>query len=123
MAEYLEGEPARKRAAADAQKAKLEALEKKLGITPSSTDNAEASSSKPPPTAEADVSIGKKRRFDDTEYLEQSRELVDGVKSALVAGLKKRKKAKKSPDTAATTTTEKVVESAAAAAPIAAAGA
>jgi hypothetical protein len=87
LAEYLEGEPARKRAAADAQKAKLETLEKKLGVTPSSssTEEPRASTSKvndgvPEPLA------GKKHRFDDTEYLEQSRDIVDGVKSAVTAG-------------------------------------
>jgi len=38
---------------------------------------------------------GKKHRFDDTEYLEQSKDIVDGVKNAVAAGLlKKRKKAK-----------------------------
>jgi hypothetical protein len=88
LAEYLEGEPARKRAAAEAQKAKLEALEKKLGLTPSSSSAADeesrASTSKndggvPEPLA------GKKHRFDDTEYLEQSREIVDGVKNAVTA--------------------------------------
>ncbi|KZP27451.1 hypothetical protein FIBSPDRAFT_853638 [Athelia psychrophila] len=99
LAEYLEGEPARKRAAAEAQKAKLEALERKLGITPSAPGGASASGSAPEPLA------GKKHRFDDTEYLEQSREIVDSVKSAVAAGmLKKRKKAKKnhSPEVAAT---------------------
>lgn len=89
LAEYLEAEPARKRAAAEAQKAKLEALEKKLGLTPSSSSAADeesrASTSKndggvPEPLA------GKKHRFDDTEYLEQSREIVDGVKNAVTAG-------------------------------------
>jgi len=97
LAEYLEGEPARKRAAAEAQKAKLEALERKLGITPSGSGEASGSGSAPEPLA------GKKHRFDDTEYLEQSREIVDSVKSAVTAGLlKKRKKAKKShsPDAA-----------------------
>ena len=55
------------------------------------------------------MSVGKKRRFDDTEYLEQSRELVDNVKSALAAGLKKRKKAKKGPEaTSDAITAEKV---------------
>lgn len=45
-----------------------------------------------------EVLSGKKHRFDDTEYLEQSRELVDNVKSAVSVGLlKKRKKAKTSP--------------------------
>lgn len=76
LAEYLEQEPARKRAAAEAQRAKLEALERKLGIEggagPSSNGDAQVA--------------GRKHRFDDTEYLEQSRELVDNVKSAVTAG-------------------------------------
>jgi hypothetical protein len=81
LAEYLEGEPARKRAAAEVQKAKLEALERKLGITPDTGEEPRASTSNvPEPLA------GKKHRFDDTEYLEQSREIVDGVKSAVTAG-------------------------------------
>jgi len=100
LAAYLEGEPARKRAAAEAQKTKLEALEKKLGITPSNAagdDELRASTSKLNDGGEPELLAGKKHRFDDTEYLEQSREIVDGVKSAVTAGLlKKRKKAKKS---------------------------
>jgi hypothetical protein len=35
----------------------------------------------------SDQAVGQKRRLDDTEYLEQSREIVDGVKSAVTAGL------------------------------------
>ena len=54
----------RKKAEQEAKKAKLEALEKKLD----------------------ESSGGKKRRFDDTEYLEQSQEIVDNVKSAVTAG-------------------------------------
>jgi hypothetical protein len=103
LAEYLQSEPDRKRAAAEAQRSKLEALERKLGITPDSN-------------GEVDVLAGKKHRLDDTEYLEQSREIVDNVKSAVVAGaffccfenmaasmctglLKKKKKAKTSQPT------------------------
>ena len=77
LAEYLEQEPARKKAAAEAQRAKLEALERKLGI-----DSAGGSSSNGDPTQVA----GRKHRFDDNEYLEQSRELVDSVKNAVTAG-------------------------------------
>lgn len=84
LAEYLEGEPARKRAAAEAQKAKLEALERKLGITPSGSS--EASTSRPTDGPAPEPLAGKKHRFDDTEYLEQSREIVDNVKSAVTAG-------------------------------------
>jgi len=76
LAEYLEQEPARKKAAAEAQRAKLEALERKLGIE----GGAGSSSNDDPQVA------GRKHRFDDTEYLEQSRELVDNVKSAVTAG-------------------------------------
>ncbi|KIK10076.1 hypothetical protein K443DRAFT_35183, partial [Laccaria amethystina LaAM-08-1] len=59
FAEYLELEPERLTAKAEAQRAKLEALERKLGIEP--------------PTG------GKVTCFDDIEYLEQSRELSEGV--------------------------------------------
>jgi len=80
LAEYIESEPARKKAEQEAKKAKLEALEKKLGI------------SKDP---DASTSDGKKRRLEDTEYIEQSQEIVEGVKSAVASALlKKRKKAK-----------------------------
>jgi hypothetical protein len=75
LAEYLEGEPARKKAAQEASRAKLEALERRLGITPG-----------PGPSTSGEPATEKKRRFDDTEYIEQSRELVDNVKSAVTAG-------------------------------------
>jgi len=89
IAEYLESEPQRLAAKAEAQKAKLEALERKLGIDRPSSSTSGSKSDDPP------VLAGKKHRFDDTEYLEQSREIVDNVKSAVsMALLKKRKKAK-----------------------------
>ncbi|KAJ3809282.1 telomere stability and silencing-domain-containing protein [Lentinula aff. lateritia] len=98
LAEYLESEPERLAAKAEAQKAKLEALERRLGIDNPSTGagpSRTGSSSTDQPAKLA----GKKHRFDDTEYLEQSRELVDNVKSAVSAGkLPKKKKAKLSPD-------------------------
>ncbi|OBZ72308.1 Telomere maintenance protein SDE2 [Grifola frondosa] len=75
LAEYIESEPARKKAQQEAQRAKIDALEKQV----------------------AESVAGKKHRFDDTEYLEQSRDIVENVKSAVSAGLlKKRKKAKTS---------------------------
>lgn len=72
---YLESEPARKKAQQEAQKAKLEALERKLGISGGSGN------------ADAGPSLGQKRRFDDTEYLEKSQEIVDNVKNAVMAGV------------------------------------
>ncbi len=76
LAEYLEQEPARKKAAAEAQRTKLEALERKLGVEGGAGSSSNGD----------DQVAGRKHRFDDTEYLEQSRELVDNVKSAVTAG-------------------------------------
>jgi hypothetical protein len=76
MATYLEGEPERKKAAAEEKRAKLEALEKRLGISEAGPSQEDESSAR----------AGQKHRFDDTEYLEQSREITDGVKSAVAAG-------------------------------------
>jgi len=98
LAEYLEAEPERKKAASEARKVKIQALGRQLGI------NAADSSS----STKNDKSAGSKRRFDDTEFLEQSRQIVDSVKSAVAAGLlKKKKKAKTShsPPEAALTST------------------
>lgn len=71
LAEYIESEPVRKQAQKEAQKAKLEALEKKLGID--KNGNGEPLST-------------RKHRLDDTEYIEESKEIVDSVKSAVAAG-------------------------------------
>jgi hypothetical protein len=98
LAEYLENEPARLAAKADVQKAKLEALERKLGIDagPSASGSSSTGGPSSPtskavgpgePAASAGVIAGKKHRFDDTEYLEQSRDIVDGVKSAVSVGV------------------------------------
>jgi hypothetical protein len=76
----LEDEPARKKAAAEAQKAKLEALERKFGLNGGSSGTGASSSGEP------EILAGKKHRFDDTEYLEKSREIVEGVKSAVSIG-------------------------------------
>jgi len=103
MAEYLEAEPLRKKAAAEAQKAKLETLERQLGIVPPGQGHK-------PELVDSSVIAGKKHRFDDTEYLEQSRDLVDGVKSAVAAGLlRKRKKAKLASSEAANGSSQPVV--------------
>ncbi|KIJ66822.1 hypothetical protein HYDPIDRAFT_85488 [Hydnomerulius pinastri MD-312] len=79
LVDYMENEEDRKKAAADAKKAKLENLERKIASA----------------SADPEAVAGKKHRFDDTEYLEESREIVDNVKSAVSAAmLKKKKKAK-----------------------------
>ena len=78
LAAYLENEPERRKAASEARKAKIETLERQLGIDTSS-DLSKAT--------EVDKIAGTKRRFDDTEYIEQSRNIVDGVKNAVAAGV------------------------------------
>jgi hypothetical protein len=55
-------------------------MEKRLGIA-KPADGASSSKNNDP-----EVLPGGKRRFDDTEYLEQSKEIVDTVKSAVSAG-------------------------------------
>jgi hypothetical protein len=87
LADYIESEPQRLKAKAEAQRTKLENMERKLGISSSSSPIKPGDLSAPP-----DVLAGKKHRFDDTEYLEKSQELKDNVKSAVSAALLKKKK-------------------------------
>ncbi|KIP10460.1 hypothetical protein PHLGIDRAFT_101108 [Phlebiopsis gigantea 11061_1 CR5-6] len=88
LAEYIESEPARQKAEKEAKRAKLEALERKLGIDPSN------------PSSSSEPLAGKKHRLDDSEYFNEHQEIVDKAKSAVAAGLlKKKKKAKISPPT------------------------
>ena len=74
LAEYIESEPARKQAEKEAKRAKLEALERKLGIDPSN------------PSGSFETLAGKKHRLDDTEFLNEHQEIVDNVKSAVTVG-------------------------------------
>jgi hypothetical protein len=74
LAAYLESEPERKKAALVAKKEKLEKLERQLGITPGGSKDAA-------PHA------GMKRRLDDTEFLEESQNLVENVKSSVAQGM------------------------------------
>lgn len=70
-------------------KAKLEALERKLGV---STDgDVEA--------VDVEELARKRHKFDDNKFLEESREIKDNVRSAVSAALlKKKKKKAPSPD-------------------------
>jgi hypothetical protein len=119
LAHYIDGEEERKRRAVEERKEKLEKLERQIAAIDGNNFDDEGGA-------------GKKRRLEDTEYVEQSKELVEGVKSAVTAGksvpyvpcenlsvssglLKKKKKPKLDKSIA-----EKVVESSATA-PLAAA--
>lgn len=75
LAEYIESEPLRKQAEKEAKRAKLEALERKLGIDPKN------------PSGSSEPLAGKKHRLDDSEFLNEHQEIVDNVKSAVAAGM------------------------------------
>jgi len=93
LAAYLENEPERKKAALEAQKAKLESLERQVGIAPGGSASGSSSKGNQPA-----ATAGTKRRLDDTEFLEESQTLVENVKSSVAQGLlKRRKKAKMDP--------------------------
>lgn len=109
MAEYVESKEKSQKTTLDTQKAKLAALEKQLGIQTSSStatglgaatsSNApEAGSSQNPSASKgassasaADVDVTKiaqkRHRFEDNQYFETSREINDGVRSAVTAGM------------------------------------
>jgi hypothetical protein len=105
LQEYLEAEPERLASKAEAQKAKLEALERKLGIDPNAKKGEGSSTGVP------EVLAGKKHRMEDAEYVEQTKELNESVKNAVSAAfLKKKKKAKVSPTPEASTTKDEATK-------------
>ena len=114
QAELLESTPGMRAALVASEKAKLEALERSLGLTgpddsgpstsTSTSADADASGSTTSNVAAANKRLAevdieeiarKKHRFDDNKFFEESREIKDNVRSAVAAGLlKKKKKAK-----------------------------
>ncbi|KAH8090879.1 telomere stability and silencing-domain-containing protein [Filobasidium floriforme] len=108
MAELVESSEKSSAAELAANKAKLQALERQLGISTSSassSSNPSAAGSSKPTNEETDAELvriaQKRKKFDDNAFFETSREINDGVRSAVAAGLlKKRKKAKTSPEPA-----------------------
>jgi hypothetical protein len=73
LASYLESAPEREKASKQQAKDKLAQLQEEI-------KRLEAQE------GAAGTSEGKKRRFEDTQFLEQSREIVDNVKGAMAAG-------------------------------------
>lgn len=117
LAEYLEGESERKRQMDEVQKKKYAKLEKMLGRAPrSEKDLAEAAermadageefdegSASPEAgpsrvnrrsatSAAGTAGSKRKERIEDSEYIEQSREIVENVRSAVASAMKKKKK-------------------------------
>jgi hypothetical protein len=108
MAEYVESKEKSQKSTLDTQKAKLAALEKQLGIQASSSSTAglgaasassattrasqpSAASGSTPSASAADVDVTKiaqkRHRFEDNQYFETSREINDGVRNAVTAGM------------------------------------
>jgi len=106
LAEYIAKAPERQAALDEAQKRKYAKLEKMLGRTPKSMadfqeaaemldDAGDSLEADPEPLGkrpESSQTVTKrKERLDDHEYVEQSREIVDNVRSAVASAMKKRK--------------------------------
>ncbi|GAA5964243.1 hypothetical protein JCM3765_002781 [Sporobolomyces pararoseus] len=103
LVKLLESEPDRQAAAAKAAEAKLEALnneikqlERAAGVESSAPIATGSGSAEASTSGGGGGGGGIKRRLDDTKYIEESREIVSGVKDAVRAAMmKKRKKAAK----------------------------
>lgn len=85
QAELLESAPALRAQAVAAEKARLENLERQLGLSSGGAESSAAGSKR---LAELDVEelAKKKHKFDDNAYLEESREINENVRSAVSAG-------------------------------------
>ncbi|WVQ75347.1 hypothetical protein IAR50_004966 [Cryptococcus sp. DSM 104548] len=94
QAELLESEPALRAQAAAAEKAKLETLERKLGIN--AAESSSSGGKRRPEDVDLEELARKKHKFEDNKFLEESREINENVRSAVSAALllKKKKKAK-----------------------------
>lgn len=109
LAEYLAKEPERQKALDEAQTRKYAKLEKMLGRQPKSAQDFEEAAAKLDEAGEElEESVAseagpsrpapkRKERIEDHEFVEQSRELVDNVRSAVATAMKKRKKKKAAP--------------------------
>ncbi|WVR09204.1 hypothetical protein IAU60_006266 [Kwoniella sp. DSM 27419] len=100
QAEILESEHTIRAQAQAADKARLEALERKLGITPSESSAAGASSDgmNEGKRRVEDVNLEelarKKHKFEDNEFFEESREINENVRAAVNKALLLKKKKK-----------------------------
>lgn len=123
LAEYMAQAPERQKALDEAQAKKYAKLEKMLGRQPKSAKDFEVAAEKlddagehlgtddaadAPPEAGPSRAPKRKARIDDHEYVEQSREIVDNVRSAVALAMKKKKK--KASSKAPATTAPSAVE-------------
>lgn len=107
LAEYMAQAPERQKALDEAQAKKYAKLEKMLGRQPKSAKDFEMAAEKlddagehlgaddaadAPPEPGPSRAPKRKARIDDHEYVEQSREIVDNVRSAVALAMKKKKK-------------------------------
>ncbi|WWC97728.1 hypothetical protein V866_004613 [Kwoniella sp. B9012] len=106
QAELLESAPALRAKLQAEEKSKLEALERKLGISqPDSPEEGEGSGSK---RKVDDVNLeelaAKKYKFEDNKFLEESREINESVRNAVSKAMLLKKKKKSSTATIPATT-------------------
>ncbi|WWC64214.1 uncharacterized protein I303_106822 [Kwoniella dejecticola CBS 10117] len=126
QAELLESAPALRAKLAAEEKAKLEALERRLGISQPDAFSADAdadgngegssSASGPSKRKVEEVNLeelaAKKHKFDDNKFLEESREINDNVRNAVSKAMLLKKKKKAASATASSATTAKTNEKA-----------
>jgi hypothetical protein len=90
QAELLESAPALRAAAQANDKARLEALERSLGITQPSSSSSSSTPNEAMKRSASDVDLEelamKKHKFEDNQFFEESREIKDNVRSAVAAG-------------------------------------
>lgn len=94
QAELMESVPTLKAKASAEEKARLEALERKLGVSSTDIDSAPGEGSKRLAEVDLDELARKKHKFDDNKFIEESREINENVRSAVGAALLKKRKKK-----------------------------
>lgn len=82
LSEYLESAATRDKAEIQAAKDRLADLERQLGISPGQSGAGPSTQTK----ADLEEVAKKRHRFDDHEFLEESREINDNVRNAVSAG-------------------------------------
>jgi hypothetical protein len=83
LAEYVASAPEREAAKRDEAKARLQALQDEIAKM---GGDSLATTDKPGESSTSTTKAGTKRRLDDQKFVEESREMVDTVKSAVAAG-------------------------------------
>lgn len=106
QSDLIESLPELQAKAAAESKAKLEALERKLGVSSDEIGAKNGDGSKRLAEVDVEELARKKHKFDDNKFIEESREIKENVRSAVGAALLKKRK-KKAAEAAKDSTTAK----------------